>query len=483
MNPPAGKFEQRLFAAYLLLLIWLPLPLGSNRPWAAAIFVGWAGLLCLAYLAGLRRGAVQSGVTFNQARVAWWLLAGWLAWLTLQWLPMPPGLRQWLSPQGFAIQGLAGNAGWTPLSLDPFATFRYWLNNLGYAALFALTLLLVNSKLRLVMLAYALVFSGLLQAFYGGIMTLSGMEYGFFVPKEFYRGTATGTFVNRNHLAGYLEMTLAVGIGLLLATQYRKEQALGWRQHLRNLLNLVFSQKLPLRLALAIMVIALVLTRSRMGNTAFFASMLIAGLIVLVAYRHQTGSFATMFRRDDTRSAVILIASLVVIDLFIVGAWFGVEQVAQRIADSSLSHDADRIDVSRDTLALIADYPLTGTGGGSFHLAFMPYRSQAIAAYYDHAHQDYLEIMADTGLIGASLFGLFVLASLLAALKALHRRRDDLMRGMAFASIMAIVALAIHGTVDFNLQIPANAATFMVILALGWIALHLDRQEERAHGR
>lgn len=464
MSTFSEKFESRLFMAFLLLLVWLPLPLGSDRPWAEAIFIVWTSLLALAYLAGLRRGLVQPGTAFEHARPVLWLLVAWLAWLALQWLPIQ-------------------EAAWVPLSLDPFTTFAYWLKSLGYVVLFALTLLLVNSKLRLAMLGYALVFSGLFQAFYGGVMTLSGLEYGFFVPKEFYRGTATGTFVNRNHLAGYLEMTLATGIGLLLATQYQREQALSWRQHLRNLLNLVFSQKLPLRLMLAVMVIALVLSRSRMGNTAFFSSMLVAGLAALLIYRWQAGSLSGMLRRDDMRSAVILIASLVVIDILIVGAWFGVEKVAERIANSSLSNDADRIDVSRDTLGLIADHPIAGTGGGSFHLAFMPYRSQEVAAYYDHAHQDYLEIAADTGLVGMGLLGLVVLTSLLAALKAFARRRDALMRGMAFASIMGTVALLIHATVDFNFHIPANAATFMTILAMGWIALHLDRQGRGTHER
>ncbi len=476
MSGFSEKFEQRLFLAFLLLLVWLPLPLGSNRPWAEAIFIVWTSLLALAYLAGLHRGAMQPGAAFDGARPALWLLAAWLVWLSLQWLPMPAGLRP-------PSHGLSAEAAWAPLSLDPFATFRYWLKSLSYVALFALTLLLVNSKFRLAILGYTLIFSGLFQAFYGGVMALSGLEYGFFVKKTAYLANATGTFVNRNHLAGYLEMVLAVGIGLLLATQYQKERALSWRQHLRNLLSLMFSHKLPLRLALAIMVIALVLTRSRMGNTAFFASMLTAGLAALSIYRRQAGSVSGMLRRDDMRSAVILIASLVVIDLFIVGAWFGVEQVAERIANSSLSQDADRIDVSRGTLGLIADHPLAGTGGGSFHLAYMPYRTKEIVSYYDHAHQDYLEIAADTGLVGAGLLGLVVLTSLLAALKAFARRRDALMRGMAFASIMGTVALLIHATVDFNFQIPANAATFMTILAMGWIALHLDRQERGAHGR
>ena len=77
------------------------------------------------------------------------------------------------------------------------------------------------------------------------------------------------------------------------------------------------------------------------------------------------------------------------------------------------------------------------------------------------------------------LLGSMVLLSLSAALRAMKRRNDPLMRGMAFSSVMGIVALLIHSTVDFNLQIPANSATFMVILALGWIALSMGQSARR----
>ena len=481
MNPLATKFENRLFLALLFLLVWLPLPLASNRPWAEAIFETWTALLSLLWVIGFQRKRVTAGEAFKGAHAVLWLLAVWLVYLMLQLFPLPDTLRQWLSPESLANYRLAGETGWAPLSLDPYSTFLFWLKSVAYVALFALILLLVNSKYRLVMLGYTLVLSGVFQAFYGSVMTLSELEYGFFVKKIAYLGFATGTFVNRNHLAGYLEMTLSVGIGLLMATTYKKDGGYSWRQRLRNLLNLLLSQKLLLRLMLATMVIALVLTRSRMGNTSFFSSMLAAGLIALVAFRIQSGSFRQMFRREDTRSAVLLISSLIVIDLFIVGAWFGVEKVAQRIAESSVTHDSDRIEVSANTLALIKDYPLTGAGGGTFHLVYPRYRGDGIVAYYDHTHQDYLEIMADVGAAGIGLLGLVVLSSLWAALKALYRRRDGLMRGMAFSSIMGIIALLIHSTVDFNLQIPANAATFMVVLALGWIALHLERHPE-GHG-
>lgn len=469
-------FEQRLFYGLLALLVWLPWPFASNRLWAEAIFEIWIVLIALVWLLGWKRGAVESGAAFSAARPMLWLLILWLIYQVLTLVPLPVAVRSVLSPESVTMYQLAGVNEWGPLSLHPFAGIMYWMKSIGYALLFVLTLLLVNSKQRLVLLAYTLVFSALFQAFYGSMMTLSGLEYGFFVKKAAYVGYATGTFVNRNHLAGYLEMTLAIGIGLLLASWSSGDTVRTWRQRASSLISLLLSAKLILRLMLAIMVIALLLTRSRMGNTAFFTSMLMAGLICLLAFRIQSGSVREMFSRRETRATVILLSSLMVLDLFIVGAWFGVEKVVARIEQSSASHDAGRIDVSMNTIKLWRDYPLVGSGGGSFHAVYPRYRSDTIGAYYDHAHEDYLEIASDTGILGFGLLGLMVLVSFLAALAALYRRRDPLMRGMAFASIMGIIALLIHSTVDFNLQIPANAATFMVILALGWIALNLGRQ-------
>ncbi|OGT81168.1 MAG: hypothetical protein A3H91_07650 [Gammaproteobacteria bacterium RIFCSPLOWO2_02_FULL_61_13] len=79
-------------------------------------------------------------------------------------------------------------------------------------------------------------------------------------------------------------------------------------------------------------------------------------------------------------------------------------------------------------------------------------------------------------MLGFALVGLIVVLSLFAALKAQYLRGDPLMRGLSFGAIMGIVALMIHSWVDFNLQIPANAMTFMYVLGLAWISLHYGRQ-------
>jgi O-antigen ligase len=479
MKATESPVESKLFYTFLALLVWLPLPFGSNRVWAEAIFELWVAAISLFWLREYYFNRVSVNKVFSGARFVLVLLLLWLVYVILQLIPLPEAFRIILSARSVEIYQQSGQMGWLPISLLPYETFLFWLKSIAYVALFGLTLLLVNSKYRLVLLGYTLVLSAVFQAFYGSMMTLSGLEYSFFIQKYAYLGFATGTFINRNHLAGYLEMASAIGIGLLMATSATKEHGSTWRHRIRNILHVLLSQKLLLRLMLAMMVIALVLTRSRMGNTGFFVSMLVAGLITLVIYRGQANSFKEMFNRSETRSAVILIVSLLIIDMLIVGAWFGVDKLADRIAQSSLEHDAGRVEVSINTLNLLKDYQLTGAGGGSFHVVYAHYRGDGIAQYYDHAHQDYLEILSDVGVIGTSLLGLIVLSSFWTALKALQRRRDRLLRGMAFASIMATIALLIHSMVDFNLQIPANAATFMVVLALGWIALNLESDTKK----
>jgi putative inorganic carbon (HCO3(-)) transporter len=465
--------DRGIFIGFLVLMFWLPLPLGSNHPWAWAIMEVWIFGLSLVWLWGFLHGHVRLTSVFYKAKPILILLILWLIYIGIQCFPLPYLLVEFLSPEAALMQALVTTEGSHPatatLSVDSHATTVSLLKSISYVLLFVLTLLLVKRRKRLRWLAYTLVFSGLFQAVYGSLMTLSGMEYGFFNEKIYYTEVATGTFVNRNHLAGYLEMCLAVGIGLLIA-QLGDSTNMTWRQHLRSVVAWLLSDKMRLRLYLVMMVIALVLTRSRMGNTAFFASMMVAGVIGL------------MLSRQATRSTVILLVSLIVIDILIVGAWFGIDKVAQRLEQTSFATETrDEVDIY--TLPYWEDYLLTGSGLGSFYTVFPRYRESDVDAFFDHAHNDYLEFGAETGIVGVLLVGSSVILSLIVALLAQYRRRESLYRGIAFGAMMGITAIGIHSFVDFNLQIPANAATFMVILAMAWIALFLPSHSKQRRRR
>jgi O-antigen ligase len=451
--------DRVLFFSFLVLLVWLPLPLGSNRVWAWSIMEVWVLVLALAWLVQYARGRVQLNPAFLRAWPVTVCLVLVCLWVQLQTMVLPADLLQIVSPAAYEIH-IATNTDLT-ISLNVYAARVSVLQSTSYLLIFCLTLLLLNDQQRVRLLALVLVISGVFQAAYGSLMMLSGLEYGFFFEKEAYRGMATGMFVNRNHLAGYLEMCLAVGIGLMVA-QLSDRSASNWRDHAQRFLQTMLSAKALIRLGLVVMVIGLVLTRSRMGNTAFFVSMLVTGLFYIV------------FVRRLSRRTVIFFASLLLIDLLVVGNFFGIEQVAERLQQTSVDSEG-RDEVARDTLEIVKDYPLAGTGAGSFFSVYPMYDSgDTGSGFYKHAHNDYLEFASNLGLIAFGLLGFCVLVSLYQAIRAQLVRRDRLAQGMGFAVTMAIVALLIHSSVDFNLQIPANAATFMVVLALAWVSRYAN---------
>lgn len=439
-----------IYSFYLILLVWVPIPLGSNRAWSWAVLEVWVFLLALAWLAGFVRGKYRSGPILCNA---WPLLlcsAAWLCYVWMQLIPLPTGILQFLSPEAARLHSAAavpGQLAAAPLTLDRHTTLDGALKSTAYVVFFALSLILLNRRERIRIATYALIASGTLQALYGTLLSFQSLD-----------GLASGTFVNRNHYAAYLVMCLSVGVGVLIASLSGVKNH-SWGQFFRGLAGWVITPKMGLRLLLVTMVIALVLTRSRMGNLSFLISLFSTGLIGLA------------LSKKATRSMVILLVSLVLIDLFMVGAYFGTQRVMERIGHTTLQSE-DRVEVAGYAIAMWKDYPVFGSGLGSFGAVFPRYSAEGTALSYTHAHNDYLEFAAEVGLAGMAILGLMVLMSFMAALRAQQVRRDPVMRGISFASMMGITALMIHSAVDFNLQIPANALTFMQLLAFAWISLY-----------
>jgi len=209
------------------------------------------------------------------------------------------------------------------------------------------------------------------------------------------------------------------------------------------------------------MVIGLILSHSRMGNAAFFNSLLISALLAC--------GISPAFRTIGTYSLLI---SIILIDVYLLGSWFGLEQVVERMGNSSMTTET-RDEVVKYALPMMRDYFWTGTGGGTFWYVFPNYAGEKGLSGYDHAHNDYVEIFSDLGIIGASCLAGVVLISLSQAITAL-KHRSSFVRGMGFASFMGTLSILIHSNVDFNLQIPANALLFITLLAIPTIALSIN---------
>lgn len=456
-TPETGLWRDWLLLGLMTLLVWLPLPLGSNRPvfWSlaevaiAVLLIGW----CIAHARG-RRSVPET------ARRAWpllALLAVWCIYVGAQMLPLPLAWIDGISPASAGlhrlIPGIDPDAALATLSVDPFGTEVALHKSLAYLGLVTLVLLLVDSHTRLRRVALALVTAGAVQAALAFVDLHTG-------------STVNGGFANRNHMANHVGLTIAAGLGLLLASMGGKQPA-HLRARVRGTLDWMMSSKMRLRLALLLMAAAIILTQSRMGNVAFFGGMTIAGIAMLA------------LSRQRTRGMLILLASIIVIDLAVVGTLIGAERVVERLEQTALA-DETRDEVARDTLGYWRDFPLTGSGLGSFYVTYPRYKQGDVPLFYRQAHNDYLQFGAETGVIGLTLLAAIVLLSLWQALKALRLRRDPLAQGIAFAVVMAVATALIHATAEFNLQIFANTATFLTLLALGWIGLHLPRERARA---
>lgn len=450
-----------LFVFYLALLLWAPIPLGSNRPWGWAILELWVFVLAIWWLFGFARGRTPLSSALKGAWPALLCASLWLGYVWLQLLPLPLELLKSFSPEAARWHAAAA---WpvptsaAPLTLDQYGTLDGALKSAAYVAFFALSLALLDRRQRIAAAAHTLVLSGFAQAMYGGLSALASGPGAF----------AHGSFINQNHFAGYLGMCLSMGLGMLIGSLTGKVSR-SWKQFLRNIVEWILSPRMRLRLALVVMVIALVLTRSRMGNTAFFVSMLV------------TGGIGLLLSKRATRSMMVLIATLVVVDIFIVGAYFGVERVVERIQRTEI--ETERPEAVR-ALEVWKDFPVFGSGLGSFSVVFPRYSGPGLVEHYTHAHNDYVQFACETGIVGVGLLGLLVMMSFAAALRAQYVRQDPLMRGVSFGAMMAIIALGIHSAVDFNLQIPANALTFMLVLAFAWISLyHGYRGESQSEDR
>ena len=447
-------WQRTLIVFYLLMLIWLPLPKASNQLWSMSLFVTLVAML--AFLWGVLL-FLQLGVAKRSSRAAessassmgWWLfgllmcLQGWVA---LQWL--------------------------LGITLDSARTHLYLLLGLAYSLMFIMAWQLFNTAKRITVLLSVLIVSGTFQAFYGSVMVLSGVEWLLGVPKDHYFGSATGTFVNRNSMAGYLELTLACGIGLLMAL--RDAERFRWR----NILEVLLGPKARIRLALIIMVIGLVMTQSRMGNAGFMTALLLVG-----------GVFVLTQKANRLRNSLILV-SILLIDLLVISQFFGLERLRDRLINTevAISQEAGELVFDINDLRGLAftrmiplakEQPLTGYGAGSYEVLFINHTGPNFGGHFDHAHNDYLQFWLEVGLIGLLPLGAFVLIVLWQAFKALLHKESPFQNGLGFGAAMAIIAYLVHSFSDFNLQIPANAATLMVVCAVAVRANSLQRRRSR----
>jgi O-antigen ligase len=464
-RPKTSQTNAKLFIALLALVVWAPLALGSNRPWAWAILEMGAFSILALWLAGHWNRPLNFPPAVKHVKAPLLLLCVWLAYTLFQAIPLPVEVVKILSPASFELHSYASGSvpsGLMSISVDRGATMAEFLKYCLYVTMFFLVLVFVDSHRRMRLLVKLIMFVGLAEGVYGLLNTLTGIEYIWWSPKEYYRGFVTGTFINRNHLAGHLEIVIPLTLGLLMAGQGRARYYSSFKVKLRDFFSFVLEGEGRIAVYLLIMFAALFLTGSRGGVAAMFAALLIVFLIAIIVKGRSSG---------EARFAPFILVMALLASL-----WLGLGSLPDRYEETGGDIGA-RVNVWKPALELSGNYPVFGSGAGTFKYIFPMHEDGSLYGYYDHAHNDYLELLTDQGVIGFMLLGAAIAMLMIKILMGFVKRRDPLMRSMLFASLVGSVSLLLHALVDFNFQIPANAAYFYVILAIGVIASSLKRQQ------
>jgi len=388
-----------------------------------------------------------------------------VALVLLQIVPFPASLAPLFRVQGEVFQGRASFT----LSLDAYQTVSHFLLLVTYWTAFCLTLMICRDGSARTRLVYILLALGAFEALYGLVQYLTGWQQIFTYVKKYYLEDATGTYINRNHFAGLLEMLLpfAVAFGLqrlrtlrriVLRSQDRARAVLS----ARDLVPFVFVVFLCV-----IILTALIFSRSRMGIVSTVASL----LAVL-------GCVTKDSRSERTRPLMALLLALGVIGLVV---WIGSDPVITRfenLGQEFTETGQNRMSIWSDTLRLVRQHPLLGTGLGTFSVAYPSVQTAFLNYRVDHAHCDYLEVTSDLGVAGAVLvFGsiFWVLAQVVRFRGKVETGADTVVR---LGCVGSITAILVHSFSDFNLYIPGTALVLSVIVALAWSAFQKEQDKK-----
>jgi len=438
-----GVFDRVMILAICALIVWMPIPLGSNRIWALAILEFVIVVLaishvvyCFKHNALLLRYRWQKHLLIPTG-----IMLAYLCLQILNWIP--------------AIN-----------TVDAYQTAQQLLKTFCYSLFILLLTQYFQHARALRWLLIAIIVSGCLQAFYGTLKNLLQLDVS---PIFGYHDgdRARGSFVYQNHFANYLALCLSIAFGWLLSELKTTKNDHDVRDIIVGLLSTLFSRKLILRLAIIIMVIGLILSRSRMGNAGFFTALGLVSLLSMFIYRRPP----TLFKP--------LVVSIFILDLLIVGSIFGVDKLKQRLDDTSFASET-RDEVVIDSIPIIEEHLFTGTGGGSFYTVFPQYQPQFYSGFYDHAHNEYIQFVVEYGVVMTAILGLWVLYAFWLACRTMYLRNNKLYKGVAFGCAMAIVHMLLHISVDFNLQSPSNTLLFLTILSLCWLVRYLPSDTPRS---
>ena len=315
-------------------------------------------------------------------------------------------------------------------SAYPYVT-RY--GALGYVS-YGIVLLIASDCLRTKQarkaIALVMIGFGALYAFFALAQDLTSNTKIFWIRTVRFHGAIYGSYVNRDHYAGLMEMLVPIPLVLSMSHLLR-----GGKRMLVGFCGILMAG-------------TIFLCGSRGGIVAFVLEMVLLGTL--------------MFGKRRRLPAIVGYAALCIATLAFIFLSNNGRGLA-RIGDLS---PGIRPQITKDCLKMFVKRPIWGWGLGAFPTVYPQYRSFYTNLFVNEAHNDYAQLLVETGVLGFALMLWFLTRLYRATLPALHGWQNRWDRAVSLAALIGCTGILVHSFVEFNLQIPANAAFFYALCAL-----------------
>ena len=459
--------EKAAYLLYLFVLVFSPLAFGTIDLWALCTVEGCSFLALVCYLVDALR---KDRPLIKIPGLVPLLL--FLAWTAVQAIPLPEKLVAFISPATAALYAPVLTSSplavhFTHLSIYPLYTVQNLFRFSAYTACYFLTVQFLHDPKRMRQpLALALTIAAVISL-YGIIQHYTGNDCIYWL-RTFTHKTVFGTFAYKNHFAGYAELLFPLALALFFYSRPSRRTSAALVQTFIDFCNRgVNNQHFAYFLVSCLMVLALLLCGSRGGVFCTFVSTF---LYFMLARKHFT-------LRSLLPAALGLILLVTITGagrdgLLIVDRGFG-----QALASDGVTMNG-RVDFWKAALSIISDFPITGTGAGTFRAIYPLYEQHITGDWPLHAHCDYLETQTSGGLIASLAVATFLFLFFRDTGAMYRKRRDDYVATLYLGSLAGLIALLIHCLIDLQFRISAAVGLyFFFLLGVNAASVTLKRHQ------
>lgn len=452
-----AELPHTIASRFIILIICMAMVLstlayGTVHTWSLAFFQVGAAAIVLCWAVD----AWRTGVLRFSRNVLQLPLLGLVALGLVQLLPLGGA---------FGADTLSVEPSRT-LSLDPFWTRIAIVQAASLAIYFAAALAFIDSPRRLRLMVRAITIFGFLLALFSMMQAFTSQGKLFWFA-ELKQAIPFGPFINRHHFAGYMELALALPLAIALAGGAVEA-----------------DRRLLYGFAAGLMGIALIMTNSRGGLVSLVAE--IVFLISLTEFRARKAEEPSVDAPSSWRPVLVRLGvSFALLFAIVFGSLlYGGEESLSRFIGTVNSQDptTGRAHFWSVTLDIIRDHPLIGVGLGAYSVAFTRYDTRGGQFRVEQAHNDYLQILSDAGIVGAAL-GLFFIVALFRHGFLRRQSRDPFRRAVATGAMTGCFAVLVHSFFDFTLHTTANALLFLLLAALATINGRVEEAPRRRRRR